>query len=835
MTLDTRAAIQHRHTIEEVLASYADAEAAYCDGNYVVAATRAPVDSELQGCALIMLGAFHRGLAVLDVAANGSALSPRGRLVGAFALWETDNTPAAIAEMRALAADFPEEPGYRAFLDLLQRDTIEVLLFANPFARSVESFRQTSPLFRVRTVGFDQSCDIPITADSDLVADVEAALGRSPDLALSLTSYAIYHRDHGRLPCPKIGFLTDHDYFLFNRHAFAANDLLLTNGPIEHFEVRRLYPRPCHTYYALDLNYTNPHPEHREQRPKRFDVGLSGSSFVPYMREKAQFTFSLMDLPDDLRIRIIQGFLPGDAYHRFIAESRRMPMAVRFSDALNTRIIEAVQLGCDGLNLEGNLWPELLGLTAHTAPYRYATLEQDIRAALAKGGDEDLTSQQLANIDRLLPPSPERETRFLKYFAFLGSQCERVAESAAAPRRCSGSTGILLDIQDRGAPAVAAFHSDLIRHFSAGNTPYDANRELNARIYLVRYFPEPQLAASTVAVGEQLIKRYPRHLVLRFNFARFLFHYGQQERAESHFKAIVDGAGHWELHEDEDDVLNYHYHIEYFPFMRYQDNVLLKLAGQADPAHAKPYTEPARIIVSTACHYLAHQHYSRDNIADALDIASLGMGDYEDNYNLQAALVRICWKCYQQGGSTECLQVLVDCFDKAVDSYPGFFRELAWYALQALTLLEDEGRLKRLVTLWYRQCARVLWIDAQPLPPGHETDLSKAVLRYKTELPEPANHYVGELANLLETLPSFTESGTFPLPDHLELLFLNIVPPLLEGLANAGRLVEASANLSAYLSKLDLDRLPWLQDRLMAFYEQRLARHMNQGKQEDRP
>lgn len=832
MTLDTRATIEHRHTIDEVLASYPDAEAAYADGNYVVAATHAPDGSELQGCALVMLGAFHRGQAMLDAASQNAPLSPRGRLTRAFARWQTGDTPTALAEAQALADEFPAAANYRAFCDLLQRETIEVLLFANPFGRSVAAFKQAGPGFRVRTVGFDRGCDIPVAADADLVASVEAALGRTPDLALSLTSYAIYHRDYGRLPCPKLGFLTDHDYFLYNRHAFAANDVLLTNGPVEHFEVRRLYPRPCHTYYTLDLDYSIPHPDQREALQKRFDVGLSGSSFVPYMREKAQFTFALLDLPDDLRIRIIQGFLPGEEYHRFIAESRLMPMSVRFGDVLNTRVIEAVQLGCDGLNLAGNLWPALLGMQAHTSPYRYGTLAEDIRAALARKAEAAVSAEQMTDIDRLLPPSPERELRFLKYFAFLGSQSQRIPAEAAAPRRCSGSTGILLDIQDRGSPSVAAFHLDLVKHFNAGTTAYDANRELNARIYLVRYFRDPQLIASTIETGEQLILRHPRHLVLRFNLARFLFHNGQAERAEAHFKAIVDGAGSWELNEDEDDVLNYHYHIEYFPFMRYQDNALLKFTGRADPARAKPYVEPANIIVSTACHYLAHQHYTRDNIADAIDFASLGINYFGDNYNLQAALVRICWKCHEQTRNADFLSVLVDCFDKAVDAYPGFFRELAWYALQALTLLGDQARLHRLAALWYRLYSRVLWLDKPPLPPGQEADLCKAVLLYRTALPEPAKHYVGEFAHLLESLPSITEAGRFPLPEHLELLFVNMVPPLLDALVDAGQLVEASANLAAYLGKLDIDHLPWLQDRLMAFYEQRLARHMKRHSEE---
>lgn len=829
MTLDKRPTIQHRHSIDEVLTSYVDAEAAYCDGNYVVAAARAEAGSELQGCALTMLGAFHRGLAVLESVGAAGELSPRGRLTRAFALWETDNTPAAISEMEGLVAAHPEAPRYRAFLDVLKRETLEVLLFANPFGRSVEAFRNASPRFRVRTVGFDQGCDIQISADCDLPDVVGKAIGGTPDLAISLTSYAVYHRDYGRLPCPKIGFLTDHDYFLFNRHAFAANDLLLTNGPVEHFEVSRLYPQPCHTYYTLDLDYSIPHPEKREKLPKRFDVGLSGSSFVPYMREKAQFVFNLMDLPDDLSIRIIQGFLPGDAYHRFIAESRRMPMAVRFGDVLNTRIIEAVQLGCDGLNLKGNLWPELLGLNDHTAPYQYESLEQGIRAALAAKSDESISPERIASIDRLLPASPERETRFLKYFMFLGSQSERVALDTT-PKRCSGSTGIQLEIQDRSALAIGKYHSDLIQHFSAGSTAYDANKLLNARIYLARSFPNPELIASTAGVGEQLVQRFPNHLVLRFNLARFLFHYGQMEKAESHFRAIVDNANGWELREDEDDVLNYHYHIEYFPYMRYADNALLKLLGQADPTHGKPYTEPAHIILSTACHYLAHLSNTRDEAIDAIEIASVGLGYCEDNYNLQAALVRICWKGYQQTSNSDFLPILIDCFDKAVDGYPGFFRELAWYAMQALALMEDNARLIRLFTLWYRHCARVVLTEAAPLPPGHETDLCKNLMHYRTRMPAPINHHLGELANLIGTLPSFPSQERLTLPDHLEPLFVNIAPALLDGLADSGQLVDASANLSAYLSKIDLDNLPWLQDRLMGFYRTRLQRHMDTGR-----
>ena len=582
MTLHLRPTITHRFSVSEVISSYPDAEAAFSDGNYVVAATLAPSGSALQGASQIMAGAFPEGLATLDALPE---IPARFQIYRAFAQWALGDHEGALLTLTPRLTEAPAA----AFATLLGSAQLDVLLFADPFQRSVEAFRKV-PHFRVHTVGFDSGCDIRIRPDDDLTATVTAALGKTPDLAITLTCYASYHRDYGRLPCPKIGFMTDHDYFLYNRDAFAANDLLLVNGPVEHFEVRRLYPRPCHTYYTLDLDYQIPHGKGTPAREKRFDIGLSGSSFVPYMREKAQFALSLMDLPDDLRVRIVQGFLPGDAYAKFIGESRLMPVAVRFSDVLNTRAIESIQQGCAAFHPAGNLWPALLGLESHCHGYRYEALEDDTRLALAATPDDKPID--LAAIDAILPPSPEREARFLKYFAFLGCLQSTGGGTKPLPAPASGATGILLELQKRTGETATAFYEQQIAYFSRGTTAHDALKGLNAGIYLCRQLPFPDLVARVADLGEEAVQRFPTHLALRFNLARFLYHHNQMDRAEQQFMAILEAGEEHVLAPETDDILNYHYHIEYFPFMTYQDQALLKLVGQRDPRHAKPFCEP---------------------------------------------------------------------------------------------------------------------------------------------------------------------------------------------------------------------------------------------------
>lgn len=813
MTLHLRPSITHRFSVSEVVASYSDAEAAFRDGNYVVAASLATSSSALQGAARIMAGAVTDGLAVLEALPE---IPRRFQIYRAFAQWMLGDSDSALSTLEPCLADTQAA----ALADLVLREQIDVLLFANPFQRSVEAFRKASR-FRVHTVGFDAGCDIRVGPDDDLCAIVTAALGKKPDLAITLTCYATYHRDYARLPCPKIGFLTDHDYFLYNRDAFAGNDLLLVNGPVEHFEVTRLYPRPCYTYYTLDLDYQIPHDGSKPAQAKRFDVGLSGSSFVPYMREKAQFAFSLMDLPDDLRIRIIQGFLPGDEYARFIGESHLMPVAVRFSDVLNTRAIEAIQRGSAAFHPAGNLWPALLGLGAHCHAYRYEALEEDARQALAAA--PDCHPIDLDAIDALLPASPERETRFLKYFAFLGclQSQEKQVEQRSAP--ASGATGVLLELQKRTGETARAYYEQLISAFSHGTTAHDALKGLNAGIYLCRQLPFPDLIARVVAAGEEALQRFPTHLALRFNFARFLFHHNQLDRAEQNFMAILEAGDQHVLAPETDDVLNYHYHIEYFPFMGYQDQALLKLIGQRDPSHAKPFCEPWRVISSSACHYLADRRFQQGRINEALDLASIGIGLFPGNYNLHAALVRICWSAYQSSGSTDCLRVLVDCFQSASIGYPGAFRELAWYALQALQILDDTEGLARLLQLWERHCARVLLLESPPLPTGHESELCQAVLDRRDLLAPEARQRISMFAALLDSLPYLPDGELMVLPDDLELLFANMLPPLLDGLATRGNLSRAAAILAAALAKLQIDRVPGLGDRLMHFYQRWLG------------
>lgn len=821
MPLTALPEIRHRHSVAEVAASFPDASAAFDAGNHVVAASLAAPDSALKGAALVMLGAYRRGLALLDAAA---ALTPMERCVRALARWQTGEEDAARAELAGLVAGQPDEPLYAACHAALARREWNVLLFANPFPRSVAAFREASrnSRFRVLLAGFDDGCDIRLRHDRPLAETLAAAGVPEPDLALSLTSYGTLHADFGSLACPKICFVSDLDYFLFNRHAIGQHDILVSNGPVEHFELRQMHRRPVHTYYTLDLDYLLRLDAPSDSGEKRFDIGLSGSSLVPYMREKAQLVMHLLDLPDDLAVRVLQGFMPPAEYAEFIRRSRLMPMAVRFSDLLNTRIIEAVQHGCDGLHLDGNLWPELLGLERHTHPYRYASLEADVREALAACDTSAIDDATQAAIGDLLPPSPEREIRFLRHFAFLS--CLPRAAETPPPARASGATGIMLELQQRTPESIDRYYGETIAHFDNGQTAYDAIRGLNARIYRAGMSADERTQRDAVDAGRRLVGRHPDRLVLRFNYARFLYHRVAPDEAAPHFAHIVREWESLNLVEDEDDILNYHYHNEFFPFMHYQDQVQLKLAAAAGET-GKEWIEPRQVIVSTAYHYLADWHYWRGQTADSIDCASLGVVLDSDNHNLLAALVRICWRAWEESANRDILRHLLECFDRAVDGFPGHFRELAWYAWKAIETLGDDTLGKRILQLWYRFAARLLIADAPPLPAGQEAELLAALRRYRHELPQPIAAHVGELAHLFDILPQLQPGERLRLPVHLEVLFSNLAPIHLHALVDAGKTDKAAHTLAAWYSHIDLSLVPMAEQRLMQVYEQRLAAH----------
>lgn len=823
MSLTALPDIRHRHSVAEVTAAHADAQSAFNAGNYVVAASLAEADSALRGAALVMLGAYRRGLAMLDA---GHELTPMQNIVRTFAQWQIGEAEGARAAITDILEAHPDEALYAAAHATLHQSEWNVLLFSDPFPRSVAAFREAgrSGAFRVWVVGFDNGCDIRLHHDRPLLETLAAAGVGRPDLALNLTSYGTLHQDFGQLPCPKICFVSDLDYFLFNRDAFAHHDLLVTNGPVEHHELRLIHERPVHTYYTLDLDYLLNLDEPASRDDKRFDIGLTGSSLVPYMREKAQLVLHLMDLPDDLSVRILQGFLPPEQYAAFTRQTRLTPMAVRFSDVLNTRVIETVQHGCDSLHLAGNLWPELLGLERHAHPYRYDSLETDIRDALASCDASTIDESTRTAIHDLLPPSPEREIRFLRHFAFLS--CLPRADEARPPARASGATGILLELQQRTPETIDRYYSETIAHFNNGQTAYDAIKGLNARIYRAGMYADAQVLRDAVSAGRRLVSQHPDRLVLRFNYARFLYHHVAPDEAAPHFAHI---AREWEsqsLVEDEDDILNYHFHNEFFPFMHYQDQVQLKLAAAAGEV-GKGWIEPRQVIASTAYHYLADWLFGRGQTAESIDYASSGVVLDSGNYNLLSALVRICWRAWEESGNRDMLRHLLECFDRSVDGFPGHFRALAWYAWKAIEALDDDVLGKRILQLWYRFSARVLIQDAPPLPPGQEAELLAALRRYRHELPNPIPAHVGELEILFDVLPQVPPANgeSVRLPDYLEVLFANLAPIHLHGLADAGRIDDATRTLAAWFGYIDLSSVPMADERLMRVYEERLAAH----------
>lgn len=823
MPLTALPEIRHRHSVAEVAAVHADAQAAFDAGNYVIAASLAESGSALRGAALVMLGAYQRGLALLDA---GRELTPMQNVVRAFAQWQTGEGKKARTAVAELRMEDPEEALYAAVNATLNQSEWNVLLFSDPFSRSVEAFREANNHgpFRIKIVGFDEGCDIRLHHARPLRETLAQAGVSDPDLALNLTSYGTMHQDFGHLPCPKICFVSDLDYFLFNRGAFAQHDLLISNGPVEHHELRLIHDLPVHTYYTLDLDYLLHLEEPADRTEKRFDIGLTGSSLVPYMREKAQFVLHLLDLPDDLSVRILQGFLPPEQYATFTRQTRLTPMAVRFSDVLNTRIIEAVQHGCDSLHLAGNLWPELLGLERHAHPYRYDSLEADIRRALVACDTSTIDESMLTAIRDLLPPSPERELRFLRHFAFLS--CLPRAAKTSPPARASGATGILLELQQRTPESIDRYYHETIAHFDTGQTAYDGIKALNARIYRTCMTTDERAKRDVVDAGRRLVSRHPDRLVLRFNYARFLYHHVAPDEAAPHFAHIVREWERLELVEDEDDVLNYHYHNEFFPFMHYQDQVQLKLAETAGET-GKEWIEPRQVIASTAYHYLADWLYRREQTSDSIDYASPGIALDSGNYNLLSALVRICWRAWEESGNRDILRHLLECFDRAVDGFPGHFRALAWYAWKAIEALDDDVLGKRILQLWYRFSARVLIQDAPPLPSGQEAELLAALRRYRHELPKPIAAHIGELENLFDILPQLPPppGETVRLPDYLEVLFANLAPIHLHGLADAGRIDDATRTLAAWFGYIDLSSVPMADERLMRVYEQRLAAH----------
>ncbi|MCV6636799.1 hypothetical protein [Candidatus Albibeggiatoa sp. nov. NOAA] len=766
--------IKHRYSVEDVLSSYENAEAAFLAGNYVAALRLCDFeqDRELAGCAYIMAGYAKKGIEILE---DISVLSDRGLFYFAFGYWVEDDKKRAINIIDGLCQTHPDNELYFKFKSLLAKQRINLLLFGHLQKGSVQLLfdsikyaKETE--FNVKTVGYSKAADIRIQHDSDILQVLSLLPDDEyPDFALFISPYGIFHKNYQDLPIPKLIFLLDHDYFTYNYGGIIKNDIVVTTGPIEHFEITHFYSLPCHTYYSYDASSpkikdttkkseeesnkslltpsnnvaqsssvedshchttlpTDPAVNHLVHQTKKYDFVLTGSIFNDFQRQKGQLVFKLIHMPNEWKIRIEDGFLDIEQYFEFLMKSKYTFTTVRFIDILQQRAVDALKNSCM------SLYPQEASCALfleHNKMKPYKEGFEELKQQLTSYLTDSIKHSEAAVSDfkALFKEPPERELCQLKYFSFLSIFKHNDINEQQRKQSLQETTGA------NGFESWAGHHftdsllplKNYLNNISA-KTEYHYIKLFNLYVYESvnkkteeddKKIEDRQVQLLYAhQIGREGLKRFPSSLVLRFNVARFYYFTAMTKNALSEFLRITHSASNLVYFELTADIFNFFFpkrtlSLEeevYFPQLDYADNIIIKYMNPKMPTSLqKPYTEPKNIILSNCHYFIADIYLQQDNLQKSLNHLLHALELHPDNYIAQNLIVEVLIKTINQHNKKEVLAKVLHYYVSAVRHYPAFIRKDTFaYALQAAHFLGHQDIAVQLLNSWFLLYKRVI-------------------------------------------------------------------------------------------------------------------------------
>lgn len=549
-------------------------------GNYALVAQQGDREDWRTYAALGLVGKAGEALTGLAKFAG-----PLPEFYVAVAHWIDGNDAAALAGLERSPL-----PHAQRLLALLKKPHIEVLA-QWPWNRNscsdLLSGAARDPRFRVSNIGFEAD-DLPNEPYADIHRYYDP--NSPPDFYTSfMIEWQLMPPNLQELPCPIFGQTGDYDLHIQAVLPWLKLfDEVVVTDTTEWQDVCRLVDSPVSTFpKSFGLPKGLPPLPHR---PRKLDVFLSGTLLHPYHPDKARLLLQVLQA-QGLNLRLYNGFLDAKAYFKVLGNAKVSVAYVRHAHAMPTRGMEALAMGCALMVQEGSVLTLYTGASegVHTYSLETGTLGTQITRVLADWPEQQKRALRGAAILRHEFDLERVGSQYLRYLTFLAARPrgERRRHDAALLRqkRCILEKGWLPSwdfkhsrlLKHLGASNYERFRADLHAESATSHAFIDAAREaLLANYHRAndRLIPVSRWLDAILEIYQEGMTRFPRSLVLRFNSARALLHFGGTSRVSDGLRLIDETLAqpeeHWIIDVLE-DVFPWDFFPQYFNYRTYFD------------------------------------------------------------------------------------------------------------------------------------------------------------------------------------------------------------------------------------------------------------------------
>ncbi len=551
-------------------------------GDYASAARRGGEQEWQTYAALGLLGKTREALDGLDRFGHSEA-----RFYEAVARWiggAEDAVPPLLERI--------DTPHARNLLALARKPQIEVLA-QWPWARDGCSALLTGAAadarFRVTNIGF-QPEDLPNRPCADVRDFYDPR--RLPDFyTCAMVEWQVVPPNLPDLPCPVFGQTGDYDLHIQTVHPWLGLfDALVVTDPSEWGEVRRVAGVPVCTF-PKTFGVPNGLPPLPAAGQREIDVYLSGTLLHPYHPDKARLLHQIFSLAD-LRLHLVNGLDDPGRHYDNLAQAKVCVGYVRHATAMPTRGLEALAMGCALVVQEDSVLALYAGPDQGVFPCR---LDRDdlpaaIRTIVARWPEFARRAEAGARLLREEFALARVASQYLRFLTFLAAR-PRPPRRPRDPSRLRQKRPVLhrgwlpgTDLQALARENQQRLQADIARAPASPHALIDLAREAvlaDCHRAGTGSNPVPECLASVSGVYRKAMERFPRSLVVRFNYLRVAFHLGTPEIASEVLPLLDETLGRppqtWQVDAME-DVFPWDFFPAFFNYRGYFDRVTAHLA-----------------------------------------------------------------------------------------------------------------------------------------------------------------------------------------------------------------------------------------------------------------
>ncbi len=383
------------------------------------------------------------------------------------------------------------------------------------------------------------------------------------------------------LPCPILGQTGDHDMHIQSIYPWLRLfDGFIVNDPTEWNDIHRLTDAPVLTFPKT--HGLGPLPPVSTE-PRDIDVFVSGSWMHSFHPDKVRVLHQVLPMSDH-HVLLLHGFMPGDMYNRMLARSKVSFTFVRFKRALSTRGLDALAMGCALVVQKNSMIALFAGKEEGVLTYDSDgdDLESTIRTILREWPAYELRARRGAEIIRQEFSMPRLVSQYLRFATFLAAKPRKPRKKQPTEDLVYKRNSLFIG----GLPYETLREEGITRLEKVAKkktTPshfLDMARELvveyGAAIQNRRPLASRELLIRAWAFYEEGLKKFPKSLVLHYNWIRTLLHFGKPDEMKKGISLLKAGIekpeSYWEIDPDE-DVFPFDFGSTFFNYRTYLEAV----------------------------------------------------------------------------------------------------------------------------------------------------------------------------------------------------------------------------------------------------------------------